>query len=74
MPIPFRTQRLATSVVNRIMNVHDGINPPAPPGMPNAPDTGGPAAELAATVGAPKAPVDASPGTAEAVALAPLTE
>lgn len=70
--IPFRRQRLATSVVNRIMNMADGLAPAEALGAPAAPDTTGPQAELAANVTAPKAPVDAPQETAEAIALAPL--
>jgi hypothetical protein len=70
--IPFRTQRLATSVVNRIMNVADGVFPKSAPGMPAAPDTSIANAELAANANEPKGPVDASQQTAAEIALAPL--
>lgn len=72
--IPFRTQRLATSVVNRILNVRDGINPQPAAGAPAAPNTVLQEQELAARVGAPKPAVDAAPETAEAIALAPLAQ
>jgi len=70
--IPFRTQRLATSVVNRILDVYDGLPPRVPPGAPAAPDPlpAGPALEQ--KLGAPQSPVDADPQTANAIALAPL--
>lgn len=72
--IPFRTQRLATSVTNRIMNVYDGVFPKANPGTPAAPDSQLASAELAARMSAPKAPVDAPQQTAEEIALAPLVK
>lgn len=72
--IPFRTQRLATSVVNRILNVADGVFPQPKPGAPAAPDSQLAAAELSARMSAPKPPVDAPAGTVEAVALAPLAK
>jgi hypothetical protein len=70
--IPFRTQRLATSVTNRIMNIYDGVFPKAKPGAPAAPDSQLASAELAARMNAPKPPVDAPPQTAADIALAPL--
>lgn len=70
--IPFRRQRLATSVTNRILNVYDGVFPKATPGAPAAPDSRLAAAELAARTGAPKPPVDAPQETAEEIALTPL--
>lgn len=68
--IPFRTQRLATSVVNRIMNVYEGIERRSKPGMPAAPAPMG--GELEAALAAPKPPVDADTATTEAVTLGPL--
>lgn len=70
--IPFRTQRLATSVVNRILNVYEGVAPKAAQGAPAAP--AGMGGELEAVLQAPKPPVDADPATAEAIALSPLAK
>ena len=71
--IPFRTQRLATSVVNRIIDVYDGMQPkPAEGGMPAAPDPLATGAVLDAKMAAPKAPVDADNATAQDIALAPI--
>ncbi len=67
--IPFRTQRLATSVVNRIMNVYAGINPPPQSGAPSAPEAPALGAPLDAALTSRQAPVDASPDTAEDVSL-----
>lgn len=72
--IPFRTQRLATSVVNRILNVADGVFPKSTPGMPAAPDGRLANAELAAHMSAPKPPVDAPQQTAADIAIAPLVK
>ena len=72
--IPFRTQRLATSVTNRILNVYDGIFPKGKPGAPAAPDSQLANAELAAHMAAPKPPVDAPQQTAADIALAPLVQ
>lgn len=74
MPIQFRRQRVATSVVNRILNVADGIFPKPAPGMLNAPDALPEGAQLEAQLAAPKAPVDADAQTANAVALGPLAK
>lgn len=70
--IPFRTQRLATSVVNRIMNVYEGLQPKTQPGVPAAPAPMG--GELDVALGAPKPAVDAAPDTAEAIALSGLVK
>lgn len=70
--IPFRTQRLATSVTNRILNVYDGLPPRVQPGAPAAPEPLAEGAELDATIAAPKPPVDADPQTADAIGTAPL--
>lgn len=72
--IPFRKQRLATSVVNRILNVADGIAPRGAEGAPAAPEPLASGAELEAQMAAPKPPVSADPETTEAVALAPLVD
>jgi hypothetical protein len=72
MPIPFRTQRLATSVTNRIRAIYAGLPPRAEEGAPNAPEPLPEGANLQARIDAPKAPTDADPGTASAVALDPL--
>lgn len=74
MPIAFRTQRVATSVVNRILNVADGIFPKPAPGVVNAPTELPADQQLAAQLAAPKAPVDADPNTASAIALGPLAK
>jgi hypothetical protein len=72
--IPFRTQRVATSVVNRILNIRDGLEPVPSAGAPSAPDPLPEAAELDARIAAPKAPVDADPQTAAGIALGPLAK
>jgi hypothetical protein len=74
MPIAFRTQRVATSVVNRILNVAEGIFPKPTPGQLNAPGALPEGAQLDAQIGTPKAPVDADPNTASAIALGPLAK
>jgi hypothetical protein len=73
MPIPFRTQRIATSVTNRILQIYHGLPPRDVPGMPNAPGPLPQGGELEASMAAPKAPVDAAPEAADAIALSPLT-
>lgn len=73
MPIPFRTQRLATSVTNRILQIYHGLPPRDVPGMPNAPGPLPEGGQLEASLQTPKEPVDADPGTANAIALSPLT-
>ena len=70
--IPFRTQRLATSVTNRILNIYAGLPPKAEPGEPNAPTPNPEGALVDQRIYAPKAPVDASPSDANAIGLAPL--
>jgi hypothetical protein len=70
--IQFRTQRLATSVVNRIMNVFDGLPPRVQPGMPAAPDVLPEGQLLDQQIYSPKQPADADPQTADAIGLAPL--
>lgn len=73
MPIPFRTQRLATSVVNRILQIHAGLPPRDTPGMQNAPGPLPEGGALEQELGAPKPAVDADPAAANAIALSPLT-
>ena len=70
--IPFRTQRVATSVTNRILNIYAGLPPKPTPAEPSAPVPTPGGQELAAQLAAPKAPVDASPQDANAIGLAPL--
>ena len=70
--IPFIKQRLATSVVNRIFNVYDGLPPRTKPGAPAAPDPLPEAPALDARLAAPQQPADADPQTADAISLAPL--
>jgi hypothetical protein len=70
--IPFRTQRLATSVTNRILAIHAGLPPRAEAGAPNAPEPLGEGADVQARINAPKAPADADPATAAGIALEPL--
>jgi hypothetical protein len=74
--IPFRTQRLATSVVNRILNVADGIFPPQTPGGNTAPDPlmSGRVLDQELYNTQPKAPTDAAPGEASQIALSPLVK
>lgn len=72
--IPFRRQRLATSVTNRIMNVYDGVFPRTKSGAPAAPSSQLAGAELEATLSQPKPPVDAPQQTVADIALAPLAK
>lgn len=72
--IPFRKQRMATSVVNRIMNVYAGVSEQAGSGVPAAPVPLGEGAALDMELEQPKPPVDADPQTASAIALAPLAK
>lgn len=72
--IPFRTQRLATTVTNRILDLAENLKAPAPAaGAPAAPEPLVEGAELAAKIAAPKSEVDADPGTAAEIALSSLT-
>jgi hypothetical protein len=72
--IPFRTQRLATSVTNRILAIHAGLPPRAEAGAPNEPEPLEEGAEVDARINAPKGPTDADPGTAAGIALGPLAK
>lgn len=73
--IPFPQYHIATSVVNRILNVHaelknarNGFVPPAP----NTPEPLPSGPELDRMLLAPVPPVDATPQVAQQVALNPL--
>jgi len=69
--IPFRTQRLATSVVNRILDIDAGLPPiTAAPGIVAAPEPLQTGEDLDAKLAQPSAPVDADPQTAQDIALA----
>lgn len=72
--IPFRTQRMATSVTNRILAIHAGLPPRVEPGAPAAPDRLPEGDSLDARINSPKPPVDATPQEADALALAPLAK
>lgn len=72
--IPFRTQRMATSVVNRILDVYDGHIATPPPGEPAAPTPLLEGQQLQKQIEAPKAPVDATPENAEQIALQGLAK
>ena len=72
MPIPFRTQRMATSVVNRILDVYDGLAPAPGSGTPAAPLPIPEGDALEQQIAAPKPAVDADPQTAEQIALASI--
>ncbi len=66
--IPFRTQRLATTVVNRILNLRSEFKSGPqmqPPSLPAAPEPT-PIAQQ------PAVPVDADPQTAQDIALSDL--
>jgi len=68
--IPFRTQRLATTVVNRILDLHEGIARPAEPGTPAAPSPLPQGLLIEQRLATPPAPVDApDQATADEVAL-----
>ena len=67
--IQFRTQRLATSVVNRILNVHQGLPQRVTPGLPSSPEPLPQTEVLDAKLAKQKPPVDADQQTTEAVAL-----
>ncbi len=70
--IPFRTQRLATSVTNRILNIYHGLPPKAEAGDANAPEPNPEGTLVDQRIYAPKEPTDAAPQDANAIALAPL--
>ena len=70
--IPFRTQRLATSVVNRIMNVHAGLPPRPADGMPSAPEPTASGAVLDRKIAQPVQTADADPQIAQDIALGNL--
>jgi hypothetical protein len=72
--IPFRTQRMATSVVNRLLNFYHGLPPETQPGPPAAPDPQPAGQALDAQFSAPKGATDADPQTAEQIALEPLAK
>ena len=72
--IPFRTQRLATSVTNRILNIYAGLPPPIAQGAPAAPEPLPEGAALDAAIQQPKPAVDADPATAAQIALQPLEQ
>jgi hypothetical protein len=67
--IQFRTQRLATSVVNRIMAAYDGMPQRAVAGKPSAPEQMPQTQVLDAKLAEQKPPVDADQQTTEAIAL-----
>jgi hypothetical protein len=56
------------------LNVAEGIFPKPAPGQLNAPGALPEGAQLDAQIGTPKAPVDADPNTASAIALGPLAK
>lgn len=72
--IPFRTQRMATSVVNRILDVYEGHVKTTAPGEPAAPAALLQGAELDSKINQQQPPVDADPQTAQQIALAPLAK
>lgn len=72
--IPFRTQRMATSVVNRILDVYDGHIKTVTPGEPAAPMPLLEGAKLDGKIDQAQPPVDADPQTAQQIALAPLAK
>jgi len=72
--IPFRTQRLATSVTNRLLNIHAGLPPRVEPGEPAAPEPSPEGQELDQKLNAPKGGTDADPADANAIALSPLAK
>lgn len=72
--IKFPKLSVATSVVNRILNVHDEIERGAvqsaePAGPPNVPDDNPLGAQLELALTRPPPQSDAAPDVAEAVAL-----
>jgi hypothetical protein len=71
--IPFRTQRLATSVVNRILNVYDGLPPRPTRPVPATPDPLPDAQAIEARLTQAQAtPVDAAPNLAQEISLRTL--
>lgn len=74
--IRFPRLHLATSVVNRILNVHDGIEAQraaATDRMPEDPEAAAEGAALDQKLNAPQPPVTADDPTAAAIALRNLT-
>ena len=72
--IPFRTQRLATSVTNRILQIHAGLPPRVEPGAPAAPEPSPEGEALDQKFNAPKPGTDADPQAADAITLSPLAK
>lgn len=72
--IPFRTQRMATSVVNRILDVYDGHIKAVAPGEPAAPAPLLEGMKLTDKIDQAQPPVDADSQTAQQIALAPLAK
>jgi hypothetical protein len=72
--IQFRTQRMATSVVNRILAVHAGLPPAQEAGAPSAPAALPEGDALDARINAPKPATDASPQDAAGIALGGLAK
>lgn len=73
--IPFRRQRLATSVVNRIFNIYEGIQQmPKPSAVPAAPQALPEGGRLDAKLATAPQPVDADSATAAEIALSSLTK
>jgi len=74
--IQFRTQRMATSVVNRILNLYNGPLKPetTEPGAPDAPAALPEGDALTRSMASPKPPTDATPAAAEEIALSPLVK
>lgn len=67
--IPFRRQRLATSVVNRILDIYEGLQPPTQPGMPAVPTPLPEGQLIDQKLNQPVAPSTADSQTADAIAL-----
>lgn len=61
-------------MVNRILNIRDGLEPLPSAGVPSAPEPLAEGSELDARIAAPKPATDASPEAAEAIALSPLAK
>jgi hypothetical protein len=72
--IQFRTQRMATSVTNRILAIHAGLPPRPEAGAPSAPAALPESDVLDAQLNAPKLGTDASPQDAAGIALGPLAK